>query len=113
MPTLSIKDVPENWAAALRERAALNHRSLQGELMSIIEQAAAQATSQVRAGDTAGTADKAAAATLDEGLKGRRSTRRGRKTIEQIHAEHLARFPKPITQGPRSVDLIREDRDAR
>ena len=34
MPNLSIKDVPEAWAEALRQRAARNHRSLQGELMA-------------------------------------------------------------------------------
>lgn len=39
MPNLSIKDVPEELAAKLRERAAKNHRSLQGELMAIIEAA--------------------------------------------------------------------------
>ena len=37
--SLSIKDVPEELARALRERAARNHRSLQGELMQILEQA--------------------------------------------------------------------------
>lgn len=35
MPNLSIKDVPEAWAQALRLQAARNHRSLQGELMAI------------------------------------------------------------------------------
>jgi plasmid stability protein len=34
---LSIKDVPDDLATALRERARSNHRSLQGELMSMIE----------------------------------------------------------------------------
>ncbi len=40
MPNLSIKDVPEDLAEFLRQRAARNHRSLQGELMAIIEAAA-------------------------------------------------------------------------
>jgi antitoxin FitA len=35
--TLSIKNVPDALADALRERAALNHRSLQGELMATLE----------------------------------------------------------------------------
>ena len=39
MSNLSIKDVPEAWAESLRQRATRNHRSLQGELMAIIEQA--------------------------------------------------------------------------
>ena len=37
---LSIKNVPEALAAKLRERAERNHRSLQGELMAILEAAA-------------------------------------------------------------------------
>ena len=37
---LSIKNVPDEIADELRERAARNHRSLQGELMAIIEEAA-------------------------------------------------------------------------
>lgn len=37
---LSIKNVPDELAALLRERAARNHRSLQGELMAIVEAAA-------------------------------------------------------------------------
>jgi plasmid stability protein len=34
---LSVKDVPDDLAEALRERARANHRSLQGELMAMIE----------------------------------------------------------------------------
>ena len=37
--TLSIKNVPKTTARALRERARLNHRSMQGELMAILETA--------------------------------------------------------------------------
>ncbi len=37
--SLSIKDVPDSLARSLRERAARNHRSIQGELMHILEQA--------------------------------------------------------------------------
>jgi plasmid stability protein len=36
---LSIKNVPDYMAEELRKRALKNHRSLQGELMAIIEQA--------------------------------------------------------------------------
>jgi plasmid stability protein len=36
---LSIKNVPETLAKTLRARAERNHRSLQGELMAILEQA--------------------------------------------------------------------------
>ena len=39
MPNLSIKNVPEQTVARLRARAKLHHRSLQGELMTILEEA--------------------------------------------------------------------------
>ena len=38
---LSIKNVPDHVAERLRRRAALNHRSLQGELMAILEESLA------------------------------------------------------------------------
>ena len=38
----SIKRVPDKLAKRLRERAAQNHRSLQGELMAILQEAAGQ-----------------------------------------------------------------------
>jgi len=37
--SLSIKDVPADVAKALRGQAARNHRSIQGELMAILENA--------------------------------------------------------------------------
>jgi plasmid stability protein len=36
---LSIKNVPDQLAASLRARASRNHRSIQGELMAILEAA--------------------------------------------------------------------------
>ena len=36
---LSLKNVPDDLVARLRERAARNHRSLRGELLTIIEEA--------------------------------------------------------------------------
>ncbi len=38
---LSIKNVPEELAERLRARAARSHRSLQGELMAVLEAAVA------------------------------------------------------------------------
>ena len=37
--SLSIKGVPDRLAKSLQQRAARNHRSIQGELMHILEQA--------------------------------------------------------------------------
>jgi plasmid stability protein len=100
MPNLSIKEVPEAWAQALRERASRSHRSLQGELMAIIERALQEELSP-------------AAGVVGFDRFGHPITRRGTKTIEQIHAEHLQRFPEPIRGGPLAVDIIRADRDSR
>lgn len=95
LPNLSIKNVPPETVRLLRERAAANHRSLQGELMALVTRAV-NGTSQ-----DAGEPSTA------------RSARRGHKPIEQIASEHLQRVRQPISKGGRSVDLIRADRDAR
>ena len=39
MPSLTVKIVPEEMLVLLRERAKRHHRSLQGELMFILEDA--------------------------------------------------------------------------
>jgi len=96
MPNLSIKDVPEDVAEALRQQAARNHRSLQGELMSIIQQA-------VAGGDVA------------KPVMGRSpfEGRRGTRTIEEVAEESRRRYPEPFRGGPLAVDIIRADRDSR
>ena len=100
---LSIKGVPEALAERLRARAHLNHRSLQGELMSIIEQAAAELDAP--GGVTSLAAGPAAWRPI--------GVRRGTKSIEQLAAEHLARVPQPFAGLPLAVDIIRADRDSR
>lgn len=100
MASLSIKDVPDPLAEALRQRAARNHRSLQGELMAIIERAVQES-------------DFGAPPQAAGQPQRREAVRRGWKTIEQVYAEHVERFPRPFTEGPMSVDIIRQDRDRR
>ncbi|PKO42992.1 MAG: hypothetical protein CVU30_08870 [Betaproteobacteria bacterium HGW-Betaproteobacteria-3] len=109
MSNLSIKDVPEAWAEALRQRAARNHRSLQGELMAIVEQAVRQ-EAPTHAADPANTGAPRVVG-LDQ--HGWPIVRQGWKTVEQVVAELQARYPQPIHSGPSSIDLIREDRDSR
>ena len=41
---ISIKNVPDHVAEEVRKRAARHHRSLQGELLSILEETVAQET---------------------------------------------------------------------
>lgn len=100
---LSIKDVPDEIAERLRQRAARNHRSLQGELMSIVERAAADTTAD------------GAPAVPRAGVAGR-SWVQGWMSIEQLMAEREAAGWQPdprMAELPRGVDIVRADRDSR
>jgi len=95
MPNLSIKEVPEEIAEALRQRAARNHRSLQGELMAILHEA-------IRPAPASPPGD-------ERKLEGRRGTR----TIEDLARESRVLYPEPVRGGPLAVDIVRADRDSR
>ena len=105
---LSIKDVPDAWAHRLRERAARNHRSLQGELMSIIERAALQEELAHRPAAPQRPADSA--------MLDKEPLVQGWQTIEQLMAERQASgwTPHPsLRHAPLAVDIVRADRDRR
>ena len=107
---LSIKGVPETWAERLRLRAQHNHRSLQGELMAIIEQAASEPAGAARAAPVPAAAS---ARVTGADRRGQPIRKRAGKSIEQIAAELRALYPEPVTDAPRSVDIVRELRDGR
>ena len=96
MPNLSIKDVPEEVAEALRQRAARNHRSLQGELMAILHAALRPDSGKREAAE-------------QRSFEGPRGTR----TIEEFARESRVLYPEPVRKGPLAVDIIRADRDSR
>ena len=102
---LSIKAVPDVLAQRLRERAERNHRSLQGELMALIERAAAEPVEADAVGGSQFASSRQQFASTGQ--------RRGTKTIEQIAAEHRVLYPEPFTGLPLAVDIIRRDRDTR
>jgi antitoxin FitA len=92
---LSIKEVPDDVADRLRQRAARNHRSLQGELMAIVFEAASAAPPPEPAADRQGVRVQ------------------GWKTVEDLIAERKLR-PLVSTPGvPLAVDIVRADRDSR
>jgi plasmid stability protein len=95
---LSIKGVPDGLAERLRARAERNHRSLQGELMAIVSEAAREAEPVL----------PAASRGAGEG-----GTRVGWRTTEDIVGELKRRFPKPVEGVPLGVDIVRADRDSR
>lgn len=96
----SVKGVPDELAARLRERAAANHRSLQGELMAILHEATSQ--------------QPAAAADWRQRFRPAATAHGGRSsTIDEVVARIKARSPAPRARGPSSVDVIRQMRDDR
>ncbi len=107
---LSIKSVPDRLAARLRERAERNHRSLQGELMAIIE-AAGGAPPDDALASAASMAARGAIVGFDR--RGRPIVRNGTQRIEEIAADLRRRTPEPRHDLPRSVDIVREMRDGR
>ena len=126
MPNLSIKDVPEAWAQALRQRAARNHRSLQGELMALIQGVVAPEVSDNSSTSLEPGSMTTALSASPPRETGRHGTvvgvdrfghpviRQGWKTVEQIAAELKAKYPHgPGPNLGSSIDMIREDRDSR
>ena len=102
---LSIKGVPDPIAAGLRARAARNHRSLQRELLAIVEVAAATPEAPPRrtsipahGNDTVGGIDRAPAPL---------------RPIEEILDELRKLFPRTRNRGPSSTEIIRKMRDDR
>lgn len=97
---LSVKGVPDELAARLRERAAANHRSLQGELMAILHEAA-----EARPPANAGWRER---------LRPAGAVPTGRKsTIEDVIARVKDRGATRRARGPSSVEIIRQMRDER
>lgn len=85
----SIKNVPDALADRLRSRAQRNRRSLQRELMTILEAAAQDGSAALAQGG---------------------GPPAGRLSIEQLAERARALFPGGT---PSSVELIREQRDGR
>ena len=99
MPSnLSVKNVPEPMLEALRARAARNHRSLQGELMSILEAAVSgQGSAQGNVAPETTT------------------YRNSAESMDKISIEALAARAKQLFPAgtPSSADVLRNMRDNR
>ena len=113
MANISVKDVPEQWAEALRLRAARNHRSLQGELMALIERAVQETTQPAAELGRLPSGRDGMGVVVGYGAGGHPIIRRGWKTIEQLVAERRQMYPEPILGLPSGTEIIREDRDSR
>jgi antitoxin FitA len=109
---LSIKSVPEDWAERLRQRAERNHRSLQGELMAIVEQALAQDEASLASAAAPRAAAFGAPATAPD-----ETWQRGTLSVEQtsalLRAQRGTAAARRAAKLPLAVDIIRAERDRR
>ncbi len=110
---LSIKNVPEALAEKLRVRAEANHRSLQGELMALIE-------SSVRNDETGADTNRPATQQNNNILQAKRIDEprpdaAPKLTLRDIAARMRSRFPAPVAPPPgmSAVELVRQMRDGR
>jgi len=84
MPNITVRNIPEKHYAELQRDARQNHRSVNAEILTLL-------------------ADRV------EMNRRRRVAARAMKRIDKIREEIARKYPNQ----PDSVDLIREDRDAR
>ena len=130
---LSIKNVPESLANALRARAQSHHRSLQGELMSILEAAvgpgmtvqqplAEYSLDRVAVKVARGKAEAKAkakarssvAALLSASSSPQAASIAGMLSLQQLWQRSSAAARKArVKPVDESVAMIREDRDRR
>ena len=107
--TLTIKKVPVELASALRRRAAAHHRSLQGELLRLLEAAAAGPVSL-------SVQEPAAAFTVtrpDAGVAPPAAPE-GRMTLAEAWERSRRIMVGSASRAPmgESAEILRRDRDA-
>lgn len=111
--TFTIKQVPDDIADALRQRALRNRRSLQRELLVVLEDAAARewpVTAEARE-----SREDYATSRKNEQRASRKTARSATSTTGRLTLRELwrrARELGPSSPGE-SVDIVRRDRDAR
>ena len=96
--SLSVKDVPEEIAETLRTRAAAHHRSLQGELMAILEAAAR---------------DSLFAPAVVPSTAAPQAASRGTLTIQESLVRVRQVFPVPVPDPVGAARIVRQMRDTR
>ena len=79
--SISVKNVPDQIAAKLKERAARHHRSLQGEILSILE--ASVTPQRLSVAELREEIDALALTTPDEAVTMVRELRDGRQGYRQ------------------------------
>lgn len=113
--TLTIRNVPDSLARKLKTRAERNHRSLQGEVMAILEQAsiankAEQPVEPYRASVTASLAKTEMPGTTLQPAEG---TVEKKLTIEEIWERGKRLGLSSPNESARIVRKLRDERHSR
>lgn len=103
--TLTIKQVPERLAQKLRAQAASNHRSMQGELMAIINGAVAEPLKAAEA--------EAPAYTVKSPAKGKAPVHGRRLTLEELWERSKRLGSKSRSESTAIVRDLRDERHRR
>lgn len=107
--TLTIKQVPDRTAEKLRLRAAASHRSLQGELMAILEEAVLQGAPQVQAHEPAAPPYVAKRA-AKPGVRGKTAAHGKRLTLSELWERSRRLGPASKSESAAIVRALRDER---
>ena len=111
--TLTIKHVPDRIADKLRSRAAASHRSLQGELMAILEATVLLSAPQARQSEPPAYFAKSAPKRVAQPAAGKAPAHGRRFTLSELW-ERSRRFgPRSKQESAAIVRALRDERYGR
>ncbi len=110
--TLTIKQVPDRVAQKLRSRAAASHRSLQGELMAILEEAVFQGAAEAREPETAPYVAKRTRA-AKTAASGRVAAHGKRLTLSELWERSSRLGPRSKSESTAIIRTLRDERHGR
>jgi antitoxin FitA len=111
--TLTIKQVPDRIADKLRTRAAASHRSLQGELMAILEESLLQSAQQARQSDPPAYFAKGTAKRAAQSAAGNARTHGRRLTLDELWERSRRLGPQSKRESAAIVRALRDERYGR
>jgi len=106
--TLTIKQVSDRLAEKLRLRAAANHRSLQGELTAILEEAVLQNAPRAQQSESSYTVKSRPAAT-----SGKVPVHGKRMTLAELWERSRRLGPRSKSESAAIVRTLRDERHGR
>jgi plasmid stability protein len=110
--TLTIKQVPDRIAQKLRSRAAASHRSLQGELMAILEEAALQGAMAAGEPEAAPYVAKRKRA-AKPAASGRVAAHGKRLTLSELWERSRRLGPRSKSESTAIIRALRDERHGR